>query len=317
MAETFDQRIARRQGEHRVAPPRPRSVVVFHHPHDFDEYRRQSRDYDAIPVQAHGYLPEQLRGLDAREMRLLFVGEARSCPECLHQIGNYWGWIGGRAAEMFVDARDFATYEQYMAARQADEQAQRRHITATEIQQRVELAQLEAQRQWHAAYELARRDYEQRWAEIDPTRFMVGIDPAFVEAADCGIRPEAEARAQQLLISLLPKPLRKEFEREGILSIEGASGKHYLILSSGQTSIFDRPHGRLVGCACLQLTVPAPVFDRMIAEYLLITNDERLYLRTANVTWSDGRYSIGERMPGPELRRRNGMWDWVRWRSGA
>jgi hypothetical protein len=33
----------------------------------------------------------------------------------------------------------------------------------------------------------------------------------------------------------------------------------------------------------LQLTVPAPVHDRIIAECMLIRNDENLYWRTANI----------------------------------
>ncbi len=33
---------------------------------------------------------------------------------------------------------------------------------------------------------------------------------------------------------------------------------------------------------CLQLSVPAPPHDRVIAEYMLIRNDEDLYWRTAH-----------------------------------
>ena len=35
--------------------------------------------------------------------------------------------------------------------------------------------------------------------------------------------------------------------------------------------------------ACLQLTIPAPSCDRMIAEYLMLRNDEALYWRKANI----------------------------------
>ena len=38
-----------------------------------------------------------------------------------------------------------------------------------------------------------------------------------------------------------------------------------------------------VAYACLQLSIPAPTYDRMVAEYLLIRNAEDIYWKTANI----------------------------------
>ena len=35
--------------------------------------------------------------------------------------------------------------------------------------------------------------------------------------------------------------------------------------------------------ACMQLSIPAPTYDRMAAEYLLLRNAEETYWQTANI----------------------------------
>jgi len=55
----------------------------------------------------------------------------------------------------------------------------------------------------------------------------------------------------------------------------------YRISRSAQTEIYLKD--RLTARACLQLTVPAPSYDRMIAEYLILNSDENLYWTKANV----------------------------------
>ena len=45
----------------------------------------------------------------------------------------------------------------------------------------------------------------------------------------------------------------------------------------------------------MQLSVPAPVYDRIIAEYVLIRNDEDLYWHTANIfpaSWDNRTFAI-------------------------
>lgn len=77
----------------------------------------------------------------------------------------------------------------------------------------------------------------------------------------------------------------KEFTRQRIFEMirhqEGQRGR-YTISPYCQTLIEDR-HGKCIAYACLQLSIPAPTYDRMVAEYLLIKNDENLYWKTANV----------------------------------
>ena len=55
----------------------------------------------------------------------------------------------------------------------------------------------------------------------------------------------------------------------------------YRICRSSQTEIYW--NGHLSANACLQLTVPTPGYDRMIAEYLILNTDETLYWSKANI----------------------------------
>lgn len=98
----------------------------------------------------------------------------------------------------------------------------------------------------------------------------------------------AYERARALLCQVLPDPDRRYFERTNQIRIRAASGKTYDI-APWQTQILDA-RSRLIGRACLQLTVPAPSYDRMLAEYLLLRNDEARYWRIANIT----RFSLLE-----------------------
>jgi len=92
---------------------------------------------------------------------------------------------------------------------------------------------------------------------------------------------EGSDKAHRLLTSLLKKNERNEYMETGFLRVNGR--KHsYVLAAHGQTEVRDK-RNRLIAYACLQLTVAAPVYDRMIAEYLLLKNDEDLYWRTANI----------------------------------
>ena len=90
----------------------------------------------------------------------------------------------------------------------------------------------------------------------------------------------ASAKARRLLCEILPEKARSEFLTTGSFEYEG-NGVVYRISERSQTEIYT--NGRPSATACLQLSVPAPGCDRMIAEYLILKNDERFYWSVANV----------------------------------
>jgi hypothetical protein len=99
----------------------------------------------------------------------------------------------------------------------------------------------------------------------DPTQQKVAVD-----------------KARQLLRSILPENTWTELEEKGFIQFAGKRGT-YLISPYTQTEIRETASGRCVAYACLQLSIPAPTYDRMIAEYLLIRNAENVYWKTANI----------------------------------
>ncbi len=92
----------------------------------------------------------------------------------------------------------------------------------------------------------------------------------------------AKDKARQLLRSILPENEWSELENNGAIQLQGKRGK-YVISPYSQTEIRDSSSGRCVAYACLQLSIPAPTYDRMVAEYLLIRNAEDIYWKTANI----------------------------------
>jgi hypothetical protein len=97
----------------------------------------------------------------------------------------------------------------------------------------------------------------------------------------------AKDKARQLLKSILPDRSWSELEGKGVIQIEGKRG-NYVISPYSQTEIRDSITGRCVAYACLQLSIPAPTYDRMVAEYLLIKNAEDVYWKTANIFSRNG-----------------------------
>jgi hypothetical protein len=95
-------------------------------------------------------------------------------------------------------------------------------------------------------------------------------------------RSSAEEKALLLLKSVLSDDQWDGLERRGVIVFNGQRNV-YVLSPTSQTEIHDKTNGRLVARACLQLTVPAPGSDRLIAEYLILKNDEDLYWRTANI----------------------------------
>ena len=91
----------------------------------------------------------------------------------------------------------------------------------------------------------------------------------------------ATEKARNLLKTILPEFSWASFEKHGFVQLWGEWGI-YEIRPGSQTMINNRA-GEPIGFACLQLSIEAPVYDRMVAEYLLIRNDEALYWKTAKV----------------------------------
>jgi len=92
----------------------------------------------------------------------------------------------------------------------------------------------------------------------------------------------AKDKARQLLRQVLPEQSWLDLEEKGVIEWIGKRG-HYIISPYSQTEIRDNISGRCMAYACLQLSIPAPTYDRMVAEYLLIRNAEDLYWKTANI----------------------------------
>jgi hypothetical protein len=97
----------------------------------------------------------------------------------------------------------------------------------------------------------------------------------------------AKDKARQLLRSILPENSWSELEDRGVIQVVGKRGT-YVISPYSQTEIRDISSGRCVAYACLQLSIPAPTYDRMVAEYLLIKNAEDVYWKTANIFSRNG-----------------------------
>lgn len=91
----------------------------------------------------------------------------------------------------------------------------------------------------------------------------------------------AREKARQLLFEVLPESSWLEFEDKDTIRVTGRRGVY--VISRNQTEIRDSTSGRFVAYACLSLSVPAPTYDRMVAEYLLIKNAEDIYWKTANI----------------------------------
>jgi hypothetical protein len=96
------------------------------------------------------------------------------------------------------------------------------------------------------------------------------------------------SKALRLLCHILPERAREEFLTSESFRWHGKSGV-YRIRKNGPTEIYR--NGRLQAHACLQLTIPAPSYDRMIAEYLILNSNETLYLTKANVV--EAEHGVG------------------------
>ena len=98
-----------------------------------------------------------------------------------------------------------------------------------------------------------------------------------------GVQPEPvtpEAKSKQLLCEILPLRASQEFLEKDYFHHVGKLGT-YRICRNSQTEIYRK--GRRAASGCLQLSVFAPSYDRMAAEYLILSNNEQLYWTKANI----------------------------------
>jgi len=98
-----------------------------------------------------------------------------------------------------------------------------------------------------------------------------------------GVQPEPvtpEAKSKQLLCEILPLRALQEFLEKDYFHHVGKLGT-YRIGRNSQTEIYRK--GRHAASGCLQLSVFAPSYDRMAAEYLILSNNEQLYWNKANI----------------------------------
>lgn len=110
---------------------------------------------------------------------------------------------------------------------------------------------------------------------------MPGFTSFNVDVAEENYENSRE-KARKLLQSVVPKKVWSEFEKTSYIKIEGEFGS-YFISPYSQTEIRNKETGRIEACACLQLNLSAPTFDRMVAEYILIKNAEDVYRKTVNM----------------------------------
>jgi hypothetical protein len=100
---------------------------------------------------------------------------------------------------------------------------------------------------------------------------------------------KATVKARELLCEILPADALEEYLTHGYFHHNGKVGV-YRISEGSQTEISCK--SGLHATACLQLTVPAPTCDRMIAEYLILKNDEALYWNKANIFPAKGSRTV-------------------------
>jgi hypothetical protein len=93
---------------------------------------------------------------------------------------------------------------------------------------------------------------------------------------------QPQEKARRLLHSVLPDDLRIKMKRENAIQITGKRGI-YILSPDRLTEIRDVSTGRRLGGSCLQLSIAAPAYDRMLAEYLILKNAEDFYWKTANI----------------------------------
>lgn len=100
-------------------------------------------------------------------------------------------------------------------------------------------------------------------------------------ALESQVRPDPRLAAEKLLRSVLPEDLCISMSAIGECEVQGKRHR-YKLFKLRKTHCYQ---GDKTFSCCIELSdTKAPDTDRIIAEYLLILNDEDEYLRTANLT---------------------------------
>jgi|SRR5690242_18393 len=93
---------------------------------------------------------------------------------------------------------------------------------------------------------------------------------------------QSEDGARELLRSILSEKKWAQFELTGAVEIAAKAGI-YRIHMTGPTQVLDSERRCLVTTTRWQPATPASARDRVIAEYLLIRDDEDRYWQTASI----------------------------------
>jgi len=88
--------------------------------------------------------------------------------------------------------------------------------------------------------------------------------------------------ARELLLAIISEEQWSRFNQSGTLALEGKGGI-YRLSTNGPTKVLDSATRRVVASMRFQPAGAGSPRDRVIAEYLLIRNDENLYWQTATI----------------------------------
>lgn len=98
----------------------------------------------------------------------------------------------------------------------------------------------------------------------------------------------AKDRGRELIRDVVTHDEWRQFDDRYYIEVRGTQWL-YRLRPTGQTHFRHLTCGCLKATACLELRGPSdyPAEDRVVAEYMLLKNDELRYLRTVNISWLD------------------------------
>lgn len=96
-------------------------------------------------------------------------------------------------------------------------------------------------------------------------------------------RVKAEARARELLLSVLRHEQREQFERDGHFLVTGRSGRRYRLRPGrvANVDVIDRA-GRVTHRLCAHPAPLIPDCDTLVAQKLMLEHDDEAFTRIAN-----------------------------------
>lgn len=98
-------------------------------------------------------------------------------------------------------------------------------------------------------------------------------------------RIAAEARARELLLSVLSDQQREEYERTKAFRVKAADGKEYRLKHgwAGNVEELDE-FGKAIARLCIHPSAAIPEADNLVAQKLMIETDPESFRRIANRT---------------------------------